>query len=171
MADRASYIVAKFETFVKATGNWFSIVAGGILVGMMAFIFADVLMRYFFNNPIEGSYEITEQILMVSIVFFALAFASHIRVTFAVERLPRKVNIAIRSITLLLAVSFFIVLAWQSWNAAVFSMRMGEFAEGIYHFALYPSRFVVFIGFALLVLKLLVSLISNLLGRGEISLE
>ncbi|MAL00813.1 MAG: hypothetical protein CL536_01485 [Alcaligenaceae bacterium] len=41
------------------------------LLIMMSLMFADVLGRYFFSNPISGAYELTE-ILLAFVVFFAL---------------------------------------------------------------------------------------------------
>ncbi|MBM3347736.1 MAG: TRAP transporter small permease subunit, partial [Betaproteobacteria bacterium] len=44
------------------------IVAGMLVVVMMAVTMADVVMRSFFNKPLEGAYEITE-FMMGAVVF------------------------------------------------------------------------------------------------------
>ncbi|QIM47893.1 TRAP transporter small permease [Pusillimonas sp. DMV24BSW_D] len=46
------------------------------LLIMMSLMFADVLGRYFFSNPISGAYELTE-ILLALVVFFALPLVTH----------------------------------------------------------------------------------------------
>lgn len=46
-------------------------VAAAILFAMMLVTAVDVIGRYFFNSPLQGSYELT-QLLMLSLVFAAL---------------------------------------------------------------------------------------------------
>ena len=47
--------------------------SGIILFFMMALTVLDVILRYFFNNPLLGLQEITE-FMMVTFVFFSLPF-------------------------------------------------------------------------------------------------
>ena len=44
-------------------------VAGGLLFAMMTLTFVDVVLRYFFNAPIKGGFEVTE--LMMAVLIFA----------------------------------------------------------------------------------------------------
>jgi len=64
---------------------------------MMCLTTADAAGRYLFNRPITGAYEITEQYLMVAMVFLGLCYAyrggAYIRVTLLVDRVPRAVRI------------------------------------------------------------------------------
>lgn len=48
-----------------------SLAAGAALIAMMMVTVADVFMRYVFNSPIRGSYDLVEICLLIS-VFFAL---------------------------------------------------------------------------------------------------
>ncbi|MCY1666537.1 TRAP transporter small permease [Rhizobium sp. SL86] len=51
--------------------RWLSLAAGAALIVMMLVTVADVFMRYVFNSPVRGSYELVEICLLIS-VFFAL---------------------------------------------------------------------------------------------------
>jgi TRAP-type C4-dicarboxylate transport system permease small subunit len=144
-----------------------SALAGIILTGMMVLIIADVVMRYLFAKPIKGVFEVTEEVLMVMMVFLALAGSHHIRVTFLMERLPQKFRDITRSVLLALTLGFFAVVVWQSWAHAFFSFIKRETSWGLIPFPLYPSRFMVFIGFLFLTLRLLVDFGEHLKGKGD----
>jgi len=64
---------------------------------MVCLTTADAGGRYLFNRPITGSYEITEKYLMVASVFLAVCYAyregANVRVTFLVDRLPKRVKL------------------------------------------------------------------------------
>jgi TRAP-type C4-dicarboxylate transport system permease small subunit len=61
---------------------------------MMLLTSADAIGRYIFNSPVMGAYELTEKYLMVAAIFLGMSYAFRggifIRVTFLVDRLPRK---------------------------------------------------------------------------------
>jgi TRAP-type C4-dicarboxylate transport system permease small subunit len=50
--------------------------ASVILFGMMTLTFVDVLMRYLFNRPLSGAFEVTELMLLV-LIFAGLPLVSH----------------------------------------------------------------------------------------------
>src|SRR5215813_4870594 len=81
-------IVTLFRAIERALA-WAAVAAAAI---MMVLTSADALLRYAFNQPIIGAYEITEKYLMVAAVFLGLSYAyrggGFIRVTFLVDRLP-----------------------------------------------------------------------------------
>ena len=52
------------------------VAASLILFGMMTITFADVVMRYVFNRPIRGAFELTELMLLV-LIFAGLPLVSH----------------------------------------------------------------------------------------------
>ena len=66
---------------------------------LMLLTTADAGGRYLFNKPITGAYEITSNYLMIAAVFMALGYGyregAYIRVTFLVDRLPRKVRFVV----------------------------------------------------------------------------
>ncbi len=157
----------RIERYTLASVKGMSYAAGIILAGMMGLIISDVLMRYVWAKPIHGVLEITEEILMIAVVFLTLASAPHIRVTFITERFRPEVRATIRIVSLIPVILFFIILDWKSLLQATFSFNKGETSWGLIPFPLYPSRFVVFLGFTFLTLRLLVRLIDTLQGKED----
>ena len=52
------------------------VAASVILFGMMALTFVDVVLRYVFNRPLRGAFEVTELMLLV-LIFAGLPLVSH----------------------------------------------------------------------------------------------
>ncbi len=157
----------RIERYTLASVKGMSYAAGIILAGMMVLIIADVLMRYVFAQPIHGVLEITEEILMIAVVFLTLASAPHIRVTFITERFRPEVRATIRIISLIPVILFFIIADWKSLLQAAFSFSKGATSWGLIPFPLYPSRSVVFLGFTFLTLRLLVRLMDTAKGKED----
>jgi TRAP-type C4-dicarboxylate transport system permease small subunit len=77
----------------------------------------DVFLRFFFNSPITGTTEIS-QLMMIIIVFPALGWAAvdrtHIRVDLLIRLFPDKPKAVLNSITLLIALGVYSIIAWRS---------------------------------------------------------
>jgi len=91
----------------------------GVLAVLMLLTAGDVTLRYVFNRPIIGSYDLTEY-MMAIVVSFGLAycafFKGHVRVDLVVSHFPRRVQAVIDSITGLLGVVLFSLITWQSFE-------------------------------------------------------
>ena len=138
--------------------------AMGMLISMFLG-FADVVGTKFFGWPVPGTLEITES-TMVLIVFGALAFTQtqrgHIRVEiFYTNRSPR-VKAFMDAVTHLVAIAFFGVLVWQGFNEAIYSLEIKEATMGTVRFPLYPARWLLVVGCALLLLQLFLDLIQDI---------
>lgn len=100
-----------------------SLISGGlhsvgvtILAAIMVLTFTDVTLRYAFNRPIVGSYEITE-FMMAIFVTFSVAYCGakkgHVTVEAIVSRFSQRVQGIIDSITCLLGLFLFSLITWQ----------------------------------------------------------
>ena len=88
----------KIGSVLKAVSKGFSVISFvGLFVGVI-FVVVDVVLRYFFDSPIHGDYDITQLWLSV-IVFAALAYVQtergHIGVTMVLKVLPEKLGVAL----------------------------------------------------------------------------
>ena len=87
-----------------------------VLFLLMILTSLDVILRYLFNSPIDGTFELTE-LMMVVTIFFALAYTeskkSHISVELIVDLLPQRSQAVIDSITALLSFGIISVIIWQ----------------------------------------------------------
>ena len=139
---------------------------GGAAVTLSMFLgTADVIGTQFFGWPVPGTLEITES-TMVLIVFGALAYAqirrSHIRVELVYVRMGPRVRAAMDVFADVAALTFFALLLWQAIAEATFSWQIGETADGLWRFPLYPARIVLAAGTALLIAQLVLDLVRDL---------
>lgn len=109
---------------VRKLNSLCATIAGLVLLFVTFSIFIDVFLRYFFNRPSIWVTEVSSY-LFLYIIFLGTAYSLqqglHIRVTFLLDRFgPAMVRI-FNVITSLLAISFCVVLLWQTstmaWSA------------------------------------------------------
>jgi TRAP-type mannitol/chloroaromatic compound transport system permease small subunit len=156
--ERASRVLERFALAILLVGGL------GMLISM--FLGAgDVVGTQFFGWPLHGAKEITES-TMVLIVFGALAYAqirrAHIRVELVHSHMTPRVQAAMDVIADIAALIFFSILVWQCTIEAVLSWQIGEAADGLLRFPLYPARWILVAGTALLILRLVLDLIIDI---------
>jgi len=134
-----------------------------VLVVMMFLTAFDVILRYVFNRPISGAFELTEY-MMAILVAFSLGYCyfakGHVTVDFVVNRLSQRVQDIIDSITGLLGLALFVIVTWQT----------GLQAEVLYHSKLtsqvlfipaFPFAAMVAFGSAVISLTILAGFINS----------
>lgn len=135
----------------------------GILIFIMAWLSTyGVTRRYALNNPESYSYELST-IFLVACVMFAIAgvqrLGRQIRVDFISIRLSESVqNIMLNIIAPILALFYVVLLTWQSWDAAWYSMEVGEVSQSVWREPWWPTKMVVPVGAGLLCLVLIAQL-------------
>jgi len=139
----------------------------GVLAVMMFLTVLDVCLRYLFNRPLPGTYEITE-FMMVVTVFFAVAYTQiqkgHVRVELLVSRLPPKAQAVIDSSVSFLSLGLLSLITWQSFIMAKAQMA-NELTSTILRVPVFPFVLVVVFGCGLLSLVLLENFLSSLTRR------
>jgi TRAP-type C4-dicarboxylate transport system permease small subunit len=134
---------------------WVAIAA---LTVLMLLTTADATLRYLFNSPIIGAYEITEKYLITTGIFLAFSYAYRgdvfIRVSFFVERLPKSVKMACDHAAQILTLLYCIFFAYATLNQAIAGIDEGSTLSAV-PIPLAPSYFLVPIGFAALAVLVL----------------
>lgn len=114
---------------------------------MMLHVTADVLLKYFFNMPIQGTLEITAYYYMVAIVVMPMAFVELTRQSIAVDLFyqmaPRKLQVALTFIVLLASAIGYGGLAWITWPDALISFGKREIVMGSVNIVIWPARFLL----------------------------
>lgn len=91
-------------------------IAGAAIIAMMLITCADVVLRYF-RRPIPGTYELVCFLGAVAVAF-AMAHTSveqgHVAVSLIVRYLPRRTRGCIDTLTSVLSLIFFALIAWYS---------------------------------------------------------
>jgi TRAP-type C4-dicarboxylate transport system permease small subunit len=158
---------------------WLARLALGLLllgtVGMVAAMFvgvADVAGTEFLGRPVLGTLEFTES-SMVLVVFGALAYAqqrrAHIRVELLYGHAGPRGKSFMEAVTHIVAFVFFGLVAWQGFGELLYSWEMKEATMGSVRFPLYPARFFLLLGTALLLMRLAIDVVQDIgrLQRGE----
>lgn len=141
--------------------------AGGVgasaIVVMMFLTTGDVLLRYLFDRPIAGAFELNEY-LMAICVSMTLAYCAiikgHVRVDLMVSLFSQRVQSVIRSIVTLLGLGLFSVITWQSAIQAGIIRLSGTFST-VLHLPVFPFVWVLFVGSALISLVFLCDLCES----------
>lgn len=143
------------------------IAIGAAMLALMMFLTAvDVGMRYAFNRPIAGAYELAEY-MMAILVPFSIAYCAqqkgHVAVEIIMERFSRKTGYVVDILTTFVTFIFVVILAWQN-VVYFFEVKGSGLTSAVLLIPAYPFIAPVAIGFAVLALILLVHLLELFSG-------
>lgn len=144
--------------------------AGATVVLMMLHVMIDVVGKYAFNAPLPGTAEVVAAYYMIGCVFLPLAWVEasggSIVVEVVYDKVPARVQGAMRWIADLVSAVYYSILAWFSWDVATHAWRIGETVDGIWRITTWPAKFLLPFGFVLAVVVILLRLILG--PRGQI---
>lgn len=136
------------------------LLAGLTTFAMMLLVVANAVSRFLFNAPVTGAFEITQSMLPV-LILLSLALTQfrdgHIRVVLVTRHFAPAWRRLVLCLAGLLGAGFFAWCAYGAWAFAMQSYAMNEQEWGAVRFPIYPVKFVVFLGLALLALQFLLS--------------
>lgn len=140
------------------------------VVLMMVHIVCDVLGRYLFNMPVEGTITIVSNYYMVILAFGSLAVSeardANISVEIVSDLLPRNVQPSLTGLASLIAVGAFSLLAVRGWIEASDKFSSGAaLQQGIVTIPIWPSYFAVPLGCGLMALASAWKLVCLITGR------
>lgn len=144
----------------------FCITISRVVLGlMMLLISSDVVLRYVFNRPIRGSFELIE-FMMVAVVFLGLGYTQvkkgHLSITLLVKSLPENVTSIINTATNLLSGLIFLAIAWQNVLQTMESRATGG-TSAVLEIPTFPFYLLVAFGSVLLGLVFLMDFIASLI--------
>lgn len=160
------------ERPVKKIGEGLAIMGGIAMVLMMFHIVADVALKYLFNDPIDGTTEIVAAYYMVAVVFLPLAYVTIKEGQLVAELFTSKMSG--RPLTLLIGVTGLVTFAYLLfviYYTAVEAIRRTDEGEAwetsVELVAVWPSRWVLPIGLAVMAVYVLIHAIAHLRGKAE----
>jgi tripartite ATP-independent transporter DctM subunit len=152
------------ESFVKPISRIAILAGRGVLAVMVLLITLDVVLRYFFNRPIPGSYELVE-FMMVVLVYLGLAHTQiekdHISIKLLTNKLSRETVAIMSSATYLLCLGIFALITWRCTVEAL-ALQVEGTASGVLFIPNFPFMMVVAFGSALLCLVFLIDVFNSL---------
>jgi len=135
------------DRIIEKVGDW-GLIISGILILLMSFCNTyAVFRRYILHNPESYSYEMSVIFLTACVVLAVSGlqrYKRHLRVDFVANYLPQKVQIVLMDfLGPVLALTFVIIITWQSWDNAWYSMTIGERSQSIWQEYLFPTKFII----------------------------
>lgn len=124
-------------------------VAAGILSLMMFLIMADVVLRYVFNRPIVGSYEIV-QYMMAILTSFAVVYCAyekgHVSVEIVYDHLSKNFQLILSFVISFVLFLLLLLFSWQNiiYIKEIYNQRM---MSAILYIPMYPFVAAVAISF------------------------
>jgi TRAP-type C4-dicarboxylate transport system permease small subunit len=136
-----------------------------VVVAMMMLTVADVFMRYVFSRPIMGTTEITEYLMVCTLL--AMAFCAlenrHIKVDAVVQYLSPRAQAVVETITLIAGLGLIVILAWQGFEAGLYEMSY-DVRSSMLQVPNFPFYVVLVVSFALLCLAIVYTIIRKVRG-------
>jgi TRAP-type C4-dicarboxylate transport system permease small subunit len=140
-----------------------------ILAAMMFLTAADVCLRYIFNSPVSGSFELVEYMMALvvpfSIVFCAKAKA-HVQVDIILEHAGKGVRSFIQFLGNILSLFLFSLIAWQL-CIYVSEEYVSRLTSSVLYIPLYPFIAALAAAFIILSLLTLAEIIYYLAGKAK----
>ena len=133
-----------------------------VVVAMMLLTVSDVFLRYVFANPITGTTEVTEFMLvclLLGVAPCALARA-HIRVDALVQRLKPRVQAILDIILYIIGLGMTAILAWQGFTKSLHVLEYGA-KSSMLDIPNFPFYVILVISFTILCLAMVVLLIQR----------
>ena len=130
---------------------------------MVLLITLDVVLRYFFNRPIKGSYELVE-FMMVLVVFLGLAYTQtkkgHVSISLLTSKLSPSQMSVVGSTTNLLCLIIFSLITWRCIMQAE-NLRTSGTSSDVLFIPNFPFMWVVALGSVLLCFIFLIDFINS----------
>lgn len=153
MLERFSLCARKV---IRALSRASFALSGVALLSMMLLVTLDTSGRFFLNRPVRGTFEITE-FLLVIIVLFSLAYTQsrkgHVRAEVLINHLSESKRTALQALFSLLGIVFLVMMVKQSFSQAILDFHGGLVSE-ILRIPSYPIKLCIPIGASLMTLEL-----------------
>ena len=143
-------------------------VGGGIAMFlMMVQVGADVTLKYLFNKPVRYTLEMVSSYYMVAVVFLPLGLVTmekaHVVVELFTQGLKPRALALVNALASILALVYACLLTWRSYLVAVKKTKVRESWEAAtLDIQVWPSRWFLTIGCALMALYLVVLIVEYL---------
>ncbi len=158
-----------FEKGVKLLSSFFDLVASASLAAIILLTCIDVSMRYFFNRPIAGTYDLVSLMGAVIAAFampYTMLMKGHVAVDLLVRRLSETRRLVIETVTHVVGILLFLIVAWQCLALALDMKAAGEVTPTLL-LPFYPIVTCMCVCFFLLCLAILVNLLNTWVDRGN----
>jgi len=133
-----------------------------VMVVMMLLTVADVFMRFVFNNPLTGTVELTEFLMVCMALGMAVAALEgrHIKLDIVTMRLSRRARTIMEIITILSGTWLIFFLAW---TGVVTGIADINYKSQVLELSELPFRVILAAGFGTLFLAMLSLILQKIM--------
>jgi len=130
------------KVFLEKIHGVMDLAAKIIMINMLIVVSLQILMRYVFNTPLQWSEELARFsygwfcLFGVSLVTYERA---HLRVTFLVDRFPRKIQYLLEIFALAIMLVFSILIAWSTLELPAVQGNIRAYSLGVPFYVLHLS--------------------------------
>lgn len=167
--------ISRLQKIIYPISDYSMRIGAIVLTLMMLMVVVDVLLRNLFNQPIQGSHELVE-FMMILMVFLFFANTqkekANVSVTMITSMLPGKARAAIDVVVHATCLFVFIILTVQMYKYFLGAFVRGELSPALF-LPQSPFRLVAAIGLATCTFVFLIDLlcsITRLFGRTDTGL-
>lgn len=150
---------------VDITNEWSGRVFGWLLIPLTIVVVSEVIMRYVFNRPIIGAWDVSVILQGAIVVFgggYTLLHKGHVSVDILVSKLPPRKRALIDCIVGALVVIAIALLLWKVGANAWFSLSSQEHYTSAWGPPIYPLKTAMVIGIGIMLLQAITGWIRNL---------
>ncbi len=152
-------------SFFDHVSGVFTFLAGGLTLFLTLLISADVVMRYFFNHPLENVDEITEHALLY-LTFLSAAWVlkkgGHVQIDIIYNQLGPRFRAILDLLNPILGAAVCLALTWFSAEATWLAFRRGTVFATTWSLLRWPILMVIPIGSLLLFVEFVQEVFANL---------
>jgi TRAP-type C4-dicarboxylate transport system permease small subunit len=157
VAGLLSLATTWIEPWLTRLENGLTFLSTALILFTMAFVCAEVAMRYGFNAPIQGHLEGSE-LLVPIVVFFAVSYTQarngHVGMTLLVDNLPERWHRTLDVVTLSLSVLICAVLAWFGSKYAFQLYQYDDVTMTPPYWRTWPSAAAISLGYLMLAVRM-----------------
>lgn len=150
---------------IDRISGWMSVISSWTLLAMTLIVGFEVASRYLFNSPTIWAWDVNVQ-LMVLLLMFGVAEAyrrdAHVRVDILTAALPPRGRAILDALYAPVFFLITVIIVWTGWEYFNQSFERGQTAPTILAPPLWPIKFAIPLGGAVLLLTGAVKLIRDL---------
>jgi TRAP-type C4-dicarboxylate transport system permease small subunit len=151
------------------------LVGGVSIIFMMANITLDVVLKVFWNAPIQGTVEISSYYYMVAIVMLPMAMVEYDDEQISVDLLFNHFPDWLKKICLLITfgstAAMLSIMTWRTGLDAARAFKVGEVVMGSREIIVWPARCMLPLGFGLAALAAVLRAAMLLRGHRVIKIQ
>ena len=151
-----------FDKAVQLLSTFFNLFAAVSLTAMIVLTCLDVSMRYFFNRPIAGTYDLVS-LMGAVIAAFAMPYTmlkkGHVAVDLVVRMLSPVKQLIVETVTHVVGILLFLIMVWQCFLLASDMKAAGEVTPTLL-LPFYPIVYCMAVCFFMLCIAMLVNLLN-----------